>query len=640
MDQTSLRRPAVLLALAAAFSAWAAPATDGETSVQSVKGSPIADVLSQMPEDVRTFDVHISTLASPYMQGRVPGSDGAERAKDYIEYYFRDAGLKPAFKDKDGNEFSSYRQPFPLSGSWAVQHESMSASKGGQSVKLEAEKDFVFTGLGQNGTASGPAVFVGYGMDDGPDGYNNFEGLESLEGKIAVMFRFEPMGENGESLWRQGGRSPWSPRAGFRNKLDNVMKLNPAGVVIINPPGAADDRANELDRVRGGGQATVPVMMLSHTAGDKILKGVGSDTSVLALRRHADEDASSIELGFELEIDGQGERVPLMAENVGGVIEGVGDLADEWIVVGAHLDHLGMGYFGSRSGPGTLHPGADDNASGTAGLLIFADRLSKRLAGDDRPRRSILIMGFDAEESGLNGSAYYTRNPIAPIEEHVLMCNWDMIGRITNERLLLAGGFTGVGLSEFIEPYFDKSGLEIVVPETMSGASDHTPFYRAGVPVLFSIIADFHGDYHTPADTVWKINRVGAVKTVHLYEGIVADAAVRPERFAFVSPEESRRQREAASQASRSQVSVYVGVVVDNDSEGDGVVLAEVTEDSPAHRAGLQAGDRLVRWDGQKLTDADAWRQLLARHKADDTVNIGVKRGEAEITLSLTLQGR
>lgn len=638
MDQTSLRRPSVLLALAAAIPALAAPANDGDSSVQSVEGSPIADVLAQMPDDVRTFDVHISTLASPYMQGRVPGSEGAERAKDYIEYYLRDAGLTPAFEDEDGNAFSSYRQAFPLSGTWTVEREAMSATNGDKRIELEAGEDFKFTGMGQSGTLSGEAVFVGYGIENGPDGYNNFDDVESLEGKVAFIFRFEPMNEQGQSLWNDG-RGGWSGRAAFRNKVGALASRDPAGIVIINPPGSSDNRANRLGRFQGAGQANVPVMMMSADAGDRMLKAMGSDRTMMGLREHADSDASPLELNFDVELDGQAERKDLLAENVGGVIKGVGDLADEWIVVGAHLDHLGMGYFGSRSGPGELHPGADDNASGTAGLLLLADRLGARLADDGTPRRSILIVGFDAEESGLNGSAYYTRNPIAPIEDHVLMCNWDMIGRVANERLLLAGGFTGEGLTEFIEPYFDKSGLEIVVPETMSGASDHTPFYNAGVPVLFSIIADFHADYHTPADQVWKINRVGAVKTVHLYEDIVADASVRPERFALVSREEHRRRQQAAAE-DQPQVTVFVGVVVDSDSEGDGVVLAEITEDSPAERAGLQAGDRLIRWDGQKLTDANAWRQLLARHSADETVNIGVKRGDEEVTLSLTLQGR
>jgi membrane-associated protease RseP (regulator of RpoE activity) len=249
-------------------------------------------------------------------------------------------------------------------------------------------------------------------------------------------------------------------------------------------------------------------------------------------------------------------------------------------------------------------------------------------------------MGFDAEESGLNGSAYYTRNPIAPIEAHVLMCNWDMIGRVTNERLLLAGGFTGEGLAEFIEPYFEGSGLELVVPETMSGASDHTPFYRAGVPVLFSIIADFHNDYHTPRDQVWKINRVGAVKTVHLYENIVANAAIRVDRFPYVSPQEQRRRAEAQAEAQAPRLNVTVGVVIDNDAEGDGVVLAEVSPGSPAAAAGLVAGDRIVRWGGQKLTDTASWTRLLAQNSAGDTVNVGVKRGEGEVTLAITLEGR
>ncbi|MEO1278732.1 MAG: M28 family peptidase [Planctomycetota bacterium] len=640
MDQISRsRRPALLVALAAGCSllASAAAANDTESTVQSVEGSPIADALAQVPEDVRTYDIHISTLASPYMQGRVPGTEGHERAKDYIEWHLRDAGLTPAFEDADGNPFASYRQPFPLSGTWTVQSESLAAMMGNQKIELAAEDDYMLTGLGQNGEGTGEVIFVGYGIENGPDGYNNLEGIDSLEGKIAVMFRFEPMDENGQSQWAERG---WSGRAGFANKVGSVADLDPAGIIIINPPGSADNRANRLNRARGRARADVPVMMMSYEAGDRALEAMGSDMTMMELRQHADEDASSKELGFEISMAGEAERESLMAENVGGVIRGVGELADEWIVIGAHLDHLGMGYFGSRSGPGELHPGADDNASGTAALLLIADRLGAAMANSTEPRRSILIMGFDAEESGLNGSFYYTRNPIAPIEDHVLMVNWDMIGRITNERVLVAGGFTGEGLSDFIQPYLATSGLEPVVPETMSGASDHTPFYRVGVPVLFSIIADFHSDYHTPADTVWKINRVGAVKTVHMYEDIVAAAATRPERFRFISPEEQAAQQEAAAQANQPQITVFVGVVVDAEADGEGVVLAEITDDSPASQAGLQDGDRLVRWDGQKLTDANAWRELLAGHSAGDTVNIGVKRGDDEVTLSITLVGR
>lgn len=639
-------RPAVLLALAATLPAWSvlggtgtSTSTDTEVRVQSLQGSPIADALALMPEDVRTYDIHINTLSGPYMQGRVPGSAGSERAKDYMEYHFVKAGLTPAFADADGNAFRSYRQPFPLSGTWTIEREALVVSRGDRRIELKAESEFMLTGMGQNGTASGPAVFLGYGIDDGPDGYNNFEGVDTLEGKIAVIFRFEPMDGQGRSLWNEGRRG-WTGRAGFSGKMRALAERNPAGIVIINPPGSSDPRGNRLGRFQGTAQSDVPVMILSDEAADRALKGLGSNHTAASLREHADSSAESIDLGFAFELDGQAERKPLMAENVGGVLRGVGDLADEWIVVGAHLDHLGMGYFGSRSGPGTLHPGADDNASGTAGVLLLADLLSKRFAGDDRPRRSVLLMGFDAEESGLNGSAYYTRNPIVPIEDHVLMVNWDMIGRIVNERVLVAGGFTGEGLAEFIEPYFAQSGLDVVVPATMSGASDHTPFYRAGVPVLFSIIADFHSDYHTPEDVVWKINRVGAVKTVRMYEDIVADAAHRPERFRFISPEEQRQQRERQARANQPQISVRVGVVVDTDATGDGVVLAEITENSPASQAGLRAGDRLVRWDGQKLTTADAWRQVLATHKAGDSVNIGVSRDGQEITVTLTLEGR
>jgi len=632
---------AVAVGLVAGAAAGLPSDRERAATARDVEGSPVADALASVSEDVRRYDVHISTLANPYMQGRVPGSAGSERAKDYVEYHFREFGLSPAFPGDGGKAFTSYRQPFPLRGTWSVSSESMAASKGQRRAELAPAEDFMLTGMGPDGSVRGGAVLVGYGIDNGPDGYDNFAGLEGaigqedLTGRIAVLFRFEPMDDNGQSLWNDG--RGWSNRAAFANKIRATAQRNPEGIVIINPPGSADPRADRLSRFQGGAQSTVPVFMLAHDAADGVLEAMGVGRELIDLRRHADGGGAAVDLGFTLELEGQAERQQLMAENIGGVIEGVGELADEWIVVGAHMDHLGMGYFGSRAGPGELHPGADDNASGTAGVLLLAELLSQRLAGDTDPRRSILLVCFDAEESGLNGSAHYTREPIAPIEDHLMMINWDMIGRVKNGRLLVAGGFTGEGLGEFIEPYFDSSGLDIVVPETMSGASDHTPFYRAGMPVLFSIIADFHDDYHTPEDKAYKINRVGAAKTVRLYEDIIADAAEREQRFAFVSPTEGNNRRpQPAQRAPR----VRVGVVVDGDADEAGVTLAEIVEDGPAAAAGLVAGDRLVRWDGQKLTDMASWRELLARHEPGDTVNIGVVRQGEEVTLTITLEGR
>ena len=322
------------------------------------------------------------------------------------------------------------------------------------------------------------------------------------------------------------------------------------------------------------------------------------------------------------------DREIVYAENVGGVLRGKGDLADEWLVMGAHIDHIGMGDFGSRWGSGKLHPGADDNASGTAGVLLLADLLAQSYAElpEDADARSIVFICFDAEESGLNGSRYYVNNPIVPLEDHALMGNFDMIGRITNERLLLSGMETGEGLPDMLQPAMDRTELELVIPTSMNGASDHSSFLSKGVPVLFSIIADFHDDYHTPSDEVWKINTEDATRACHLYSG---------DRPALVTSSERQPQR-----SSMGDISVRFGVSPSYGSDGPGIGISSVSEGGSAAEAGVLEGDRLVRWDGQKLSDVESWMPLLARHEPGDVVNIGVLRDGEEVTLEVTLQAR
>ncbi|MEN0019676.1 MAG: M28 family peptidase [Planctomycetota bacterium] len=606
-----------------------------------VSGSPIADALATVDEHVRTYDVHISTLAGPYMQGRVPGSDGMERAKDYVQFYFEKFGFLPAFPNEASEAFTTFRDPFSLGGSWSVISESLSATGSRGDLTFKAGEDFVLTGLGESGEIKGEAVFVGYGIEDGPNGYSNFDAETDLTGKVAVMFRFEPMDEEGRSLWNEG--RGWSDAAGFANKLDAVGKRNPAAVIIINPPEASDPRAARLGRFGGGSpRLDVPVVMMTPEAGEWLARSADDGRDLMQLRRAADEGGvKPMDLGVTIDLKGEASNESLIAENVGGYLPGKGELADEWIVVGAHLDHLGLGLFGSRTGSaGTLHPGADDNASGSAGLVLLAEMLQETFADADADadgdRRSIVLIAFSGEESGLNGSRHYVQDPIVPIEDHTLMINWDMIGRIENERVLMSGTHTGQGLREYATTFADSSGLDVQITDTMSGASDHTPFFRAGVPVLFSIIADFHQDYHTPADEVWKINRVGAVKTVKMYHDLIADYAFRAERIEFATGDGDSGDAAPSMPAIR----VRLGVMPSYNEEEAGIGVESVSAGGPAEAAGFEAGDRIVRWDGRKVEDIESWMRLLARHDPGDKVNVGVLRDGNEETIEVELSGR
>lgn len=597
--------------------------------------SPIADALASVPDDVRAFDIHISTLANPFMQGRTPGTAGSEYAKAYLEFYFRKAGLTPAFSAADGDEAPSFRQPFELGGRAEVVAQAMAAVSdvGTSAVLLTPGEDFNATGLGAGGDVQGRGVFVGYStVTPEYDAYAPEPELD-LTGKVAVMLRFEPMNEEGRSSFTGG---QWSGAASFNSKLRAVAQRNPSAVIIINPPNTADPRAARLLPAGGGGRSVldVPVIHMSSEAGDRLVSSLDAEGRALAaFQAMADEEPRIIELAGEIQLRADIERVPLMPENVAGLLPGRGDLADEYLVIGGHFDHTGNGGFGTPQTLAQVHEGADDNASGTAGVLILADRLARTYAAlpEDANARSIVFIGFDAEESGLNGAYHYVENPIAPIEDHVLMLNMDMIGRVVDGGLSLQGATSAVGFEEWLQPYMDASPLNFAVSQTVGRRSDHAPFYFEGnVPVLFGIINPLHNDYHTERDEAWKINRVGSVQVIDFFENIATSIALRPERLEYAAP---------TPQASIPSSRVIVGVFPQAAEEG-GVLLAQVSPDSSASEGGLLTGDRLVEWNGEEITDVNAWRRMLAEHEPDDSVEVVVVRGGERVETTLKLRAR
>lgn len=323
------------------------------------------------------------------------------------------------------------------------------------------------------------------------------------------------------------------------------------------------------------------------------------------------------------------------AENVAGVLRGSGDLAGQYIVIGAHLDHLGDGQFGSRGETGALHPGADDNASGVAGVLLMAQGLASDYAQLGGDRRSVLFIAFSGEESGLNGATYYVNNPVAPITTHTLMVNFDMIGRIKDGRLSVSGVGTGIGLDDIVEPIFDASSLIEQVETGLSGRSDHWAFYEAGVPVLFVTEADQNDDYHTQNDVSWKINRTQGAETAAVFARVVHSLATTSDNMAFVGG-----QRPSAG-PSMGDIRVRFGIRPGSYVEGvSGVAVGGVTPDSPADYAGLESGDLLVGWNGQEVGDVRDWMGQLMRHEPGDVVTVTVERDGERIDLKVTLQDR
>ena len=605
------------------------------TTRASVSDDVIRDAMNEASDSERIFNDHITVLSSPWMEGRLPGTQGMEYARQYVEYWFDRAGLEPGWRDPDAED-ASWRQPFQLGSKREFEGQRLVSRLGDDEHPFELATDFELTGLGTSGEVDGEMVFVGYSIEDGPDGYESFPEDLDLSDKIAIMLRFEPMDEEGNSLWND---RRWSRYSTFSRKFDAIADRNPAAVILVNTPGAKDSRVDTLTRDASSVIDGIPVFMMSSDAAAKLIEKHDSEGRSLAqLRRLADAGTTIVELDGTIEGGGEIREEPMYAENVLGVLPGRGELADQWIVIGGHLDHLGYGEFGSRRGAGKLHPGADDNASGAAALMMLGESL--REAYDELPEdaaaRSIMFAAFDAEESGLNGSRYYVRNPPHDLEEISLMINFDMIGRVSGDRLSITGAESAEGMELWLDPLFEQSGLEIVKQDGMrGGGSDHASFYQQGIPVLFAICADFHDDYHTPDDTPDLIYRAAGVKTVELFHEIALEAATREEKLKFASPSDSSgRAGPTRSRALR----VRLGIRSRQLPDGAGLEIVNVNPESTAEEGGLQEGDIIKKWDKNPLETRSDLVSKLAELKPGDEVQVVIDRDGEEVVKFLKMK--
>lgn len=327
----------------------------------------------------------------------------------------------------------------------------------------------------------------------------------------------------------------------------------------------------------------------------------------------------------------------LTARNVGAILKGRGELASQFIVIGAHHDHLGYGEHGSISGKGEIHDGADDNASGTAGVLLAAEVLTR--AYRDLPpaadARSIIFTTFSAEELGLNGSRFFVDNPPRSMDRIDLMMNFDMIGRITNETVSLTGASSAPELQSIITPLASESLLTVSQEDGLTSRSDHAAFYDKQVPVLFFTITPFHDDYHTPEDESWKINRVGATHAAILAADIAYEFARSWDELTFTEVE---GYDQGGPSVSLGDMKVRFGIMPGNYNDSKpGVAVERVSRNTSASLGGVLAGDRMMEWNGVLIESVGAWMKMLGTHKPGDVVIVTVERNGEEVDLSIEL---
>lgn len=656
-------RPVAVASATPAPAAQPAPvvaATPAPAPAAAPKLSKLTETLTGATEDERFLLQTVATLSHPYFEGRSADTKGNRLAAAMIQHHFDALGLKPAFDAKDAPPDvaplaaapeRTFQQAFSVPGEMKVNVAEASWKNSAGETKLEATKDFNPLGVSGNASVTGPMVYVGYSITEGEEKYSSYQEGDDLTGKIAVMYRFEPMDDSGKSKWSKstggtGGGGNWSGHAGLTQKINDAIKRNAAGVILMNPPGADDPRATRLDtpnRSRFGRQVGVPVVTLSNDAAERLIKAADPmGRSALELRKLADRGETALvpldKDGLTVTLNTNLERQQLATSNVGGILPGKGALADQWIVIGGHYDHLGFGYVGgARPGNiGQLHPGADDNASGTAGVMLLAKRLSEEYAKmpESGSARSILFLAFSSEEMGLLGANHYVKNATLENSRVMAMLNLDMIGRMDKPEMEVAGTGTAKEWDALLAPMFAAAPFKVNTAASGGSRSDHASFYRAGTPVLH-FFSGLHRDYHQPSDTFDKVNYESAAKMVTLIKDITLSLATRGEMLTFNRLEDSSQGRTMAG------IRVRLGIAPGNYNDAEpGVLVGDVTPGASAAAAGIRVGDRLIKWGGEELANVGAMMERLGGHKPGDVVDLTVVRDGQEVVIPVTLQAR
>ena len=322
----------------------------------------------------------------------------------------------------------------------------------------------------------------------------------------------------------------------------------------------------------------------------------------------------------------------LPTQNVVAMIPGSDPaLADQYIVLGAHLDHLGRGSASAMDpqAGSAIRNGADDNASGTVAVLELARRLKA-----DPPRRSVILTHFSGEEFGLLGSQYFVENSPAPLTSVQAMINFDMVGRLKNDRLIVYGVGTAAELPALLDSVNAGSGLVLSKVPDGIGPSDHASFHTKDVPVLH-FFTDIHDDYHRATDDAWRINAKGMLRVVDLAEEMTRALANRPGKLAV-----TRTVATTRTGSSRSS-GVYLGSIPDmGAADIAGMKLSGVRAGSPADKGGLRAGDVIIEFGGKAVKDIYEYTDALNSFKPGDVVQVLVVRDGQRLTLTVTLGSR
>ena len=578
----------------------------------------------------------VEFLASEELAGRMTGSDGSRLAADYLAAQLQGAGLQP------GGDHGTFFQEFEFSAGVRVLPEENSLlleTKEGDFSALVVEKDFrplAFTG---NGAVTGEVVFAGYGLRvPGKEGkeYNSYAGLD-VKDKIVLILRYAPEDVSPER------RADLNRYAGLRYKALTAREQGAKALLVVtgpNSPGAGELVSIAFDA--GMIDSAIPAASISLDTAEALFAGAGKNLKVI--QSQLDSENPHAESGFvfpgvTLKLTTAVERIRNRDRNVIGLLppsDSTKGAPPQYLLVGAHYDHLGYGEVGAMKREGeeiSIHYGADDNASGAAVVLAMAQILAQQRENNFPPERGIIFAFWSGEEIGLIGSSFYGRHPTVPLKQIAAYFNFDMVGRLRDNKLTLQGIGSSAAWKRVVEKRNVVAGFHLTLEDDPYLPTDSTAFYLKEVPFI-NFFTGSHADYHRPTDIAGTLNYEGLERIARFASALVSDVAATANRPDFVKVEPSSPSGE------RDNLRVYIGSIPDYTTEISGVKLAGVRGNSPADRGGLKTGDIVVEFAGQKITNIYDYTYALDSAKIGQPVKVVIQRDGHPQTLLVTPEAR
>lgn len=568
---------------------------------------------------VSTNDIlqHFQFLASDAMKGRYSGTKESLIAAEYIRNQFKSAGLTLMF-DNGLQHFDMTSKMVP------GKNNSLRLNN----TSFKYGKDFLTYSFSSNDTLSAQLVFAGYGLNVRKDSlvWKDYKDID-VKNKWVMIFTGDP-GSDTE-------KNPWHKYASERSKVLQAHDLGAAGVIIVMS--AKDYPADKLEGDivdLGYNTVDIPSIRITRKMADILLKSKNLTITALESELKQSMKPHSCDLGITVTASTDLQRTRVDTRNVVAMQPGSdSSLKNEYIVIGAHYDHLGVIADASdlkKSPQKKIHYGADDNASGTIGLI----ELAKLLAADkNNIKRSIIFIAFDGEEEGLLGSNYFVSHLPVDKKKIRLMINFDMIGRLNVEQKLLIVNGTGsfIESDSILHLYSNSSGLKVKLSAGSFSGSDQFSFYSEKIPVLF-FFTGVHEDYHTPNDVISKINLEGEKLVIAYAANVIEDFANTNAKLKF-------KEDGADQNGSPRRYKVTMGVIPDFIySEQNGFKIDGAKKESPAEKAGMIKGDLIQAIDGKVVNSIQDYMQRMENVEPGQTIEVEFIRNNVKQKVSVTFE--